>query len=59
MKSRLKKKIWAHFDDPKLHYTVNQRLCVTSGLFVTPIKIGDNFYYKTYYCGKIEKNTRL
>lgn len=55
MNRRVKHKIFKNMYNPKMHYSVRQILIATKGLFLTPIKINDNRYYISHYCGKITK----
>ena len=56
MKTRTKMKIWRNLDNPKMHYSINQILIATKGLFLTPIRMKNGCrYYMSHYCGKITK----
>jgi hypothetical protein len=56
MKKRLEKKIWSNWDNPKMHYSINQKLMATRGLFLSPIRMKNGCrYYQSYFCGKIKK----
>lgn len=56
MKSRLKKKIFKNMWNPKKHYSINQILIATKGLFLTPLHMPNGCrYYMSHYCGKITK----
>ena len=55
MNRRVKHKIFKNMYNPKMNYSVRQILIATKGLFLTPIKINDNRYCISHYCGKIIK----
>ena len=56
MKARLKTKIFRNMYNPKLHYSINQILVATKGLFLTPLHMKNGHrYYMSHYCGKITK----
>ena len=39
-----------------MHYSINQILIATKGLFLTPIHMKNGYrYYMSHYCGKITK----
>lgn len=45
-------------DNPKMHYSINQILMATKGLFLTPIKMWNGYrYYMSHYCARITKFT--
>ena len=49
-------KIWRNWGNPKMHYSINQILIATKGLFLTPIHMKNGHrYYMSHYCGKITK----
>ena len=56
MKQRTKNKIFTNMYNPKMHYSINQVLIATKGLFLTPIEMPNGYrYYMSHYCGKITK----
>ena len=56
MKRRIKHKIFCNMYNPKLHYSINQILIATKGLFLTPLHMKNGCrYYMNHYCGKITK----
>lgn len=56
MKLRTKVKIFRNMYNPKMHYSINQILIATKGLFLTPIRMKNGCrYYMSHYCGKITK----
>ena len=56
MKARTKIKIFNNWGNPKMHYSINQILIATKGLFVTPLHMKNGCrYYMSHYCGKITK----
>ena len=56
MKTRTKMKIWRNWGNPKMHYSINQILIATKGLFLTSIRMKNGCrYYMSHYCGKITK----
>ena len=49
-------KIWRNWGNPKMHYSINQILIATKGLFLTPLHMKNGCrYYMSHYCGKITK----
>ena len=56
MRTRTKMKRWRNWGNPKMHYSINQILIATKGLFVTPLHMKNGHrYYMSHYCGKITK----
>ena len=56
MKARIKHKIFTNMYNPKMHYSINQVLVATKGLFLTPILMKNGYrYYMSHYCGKVTK----
>lgn len=56
MKRRIKHKIFCNMYNSKLHYSINQILIATKGLFLTPLHMKNGCrYYMSHYCGKITK----
>ena len=56
MKARIKNKIFTNMYNPKMHYSINQVLVATKGLFLTPILMKNGYkYYMGHYCGKVTK----
>ena len=42
--------------NPKMHYSINQVLVATKGLFLTPILMKNGYrYYMSHYCGEVTK----